>query len=221
MPARAAFVTIGQSPRTDMLPEILAHSARDFEAVESGALDDLDDAEIAALAPRAGGGTLVTRLRDGREIMVGKQAIEARIAAIVAELDDAGFDLVVLLCTGHFPRFGTRTPLVHAQYVVEHFALALAGNADRIGIILPDPDQLKEVQELGGRAVKAVSASPYAPDHERALRDAGAELGDTDIILLHCMGFTEAMRAIVAEASGRPAFAPRRLIAHAIDLMLS
>lgn len=220
MPARAAFVTIGQSPRTDMLADILAHMSSDIAPVERGALDGLTDSEIAALAPQPGEGTLLTKLRDGRDVIVGKRSIEQRIAAILTELDGEGFDLLVLLCTGDFGSSITRTPLLHAQYVIEHFALGMAGNAQKVGVILPDAEQLKEYQGLGALPVKAVSASPYSSDHEQALRDAGAALADTDVILLHCMGFTEAMRGIVAQAADRPAFAPRRLIAHAIDLML-
>ncbi|RVT93472.1 AroM family protein [Sphingomonas crocodyli] len=221
MSVRVAFVTIGQSPRSDMLPEILAHCSVAFEAIERGALDGLDDAQIAALAPKAHQGHLLTRLRDGRDVIVGKPAIEQRLQTIIKDLDTQGFDLLVLLCTGHFDRFGTSTPLLHAQHVVDHLVQGLASDAERVGIILPSPDQVSEFHGLGNLPVKVVSASPYAPDHDAALREAGTALADTDIIVLHCMGFTEAMRRVVSDAANRPALAPRRLLAHAIDIMLS
>lgn len=221
MPLRAAFVTIGQSPRPDMLPEILAYTRTDFAAIERGALDDLSGADIAALAPQDGEGQLITRLRDGRDVTVGKPAIERRLLTILTELDGNGFDLLVLLCTGPFGRFGTRTPLLHAQHAVDHMLQAIAGDAARVGVILPSPEQIAEFPGVGNLSTKVVSASPYEPNSEEILREAGAALADTDIIMMHCMGFTEAMRDIVSAAAGRPTLAPRRLLAHAIDIVLS
>jgi protein AroM len=78
MPKRVAFVTIGQSPRNDVVPDILAETRVKFEATERGALDGLDDATIADLAPRRGEERLVSRLRDGREVLLGKPAIDGR-----------------------------------------------------------------------------------------------------------------------------------------------
>src|SRR3954466_3493164 len=54
MPNRVAFVTIGQSPRSDVVPDLLADTRMRFEVTERGALDGLEDAAIANLAPRAG-----------------------------------------------------------------------------------------------------------------------------------------------------------------------
>ncbi len=54
MPKRVAFVTIGQSPRSDVVPDILAETREPFDVTERGALDGLDDAAIADLAPRPG-----------------------------------------------------------------------------------------------------------------------------------------------------------------------
>jgi protein AroM len=52
------------------------------------------------------------------------------------------------------------------------------------------------------------------------LRTAGAALADTDMIVMHCIGYTEAMRQVVRQASGRPVLVSGRLVAHAIDLIL-
>src|SRR5437870_4872709 len=51
MTKRVAFVTIGQTPRSDLVPEILARIGVPIEAVEFGALDGMSAAEIAAAAP--------------------------------------------------------------------------------------------------------------------------------------------------------------------------
>jgi protein AroM len=221
MPKRVAFVTIGQSPRSDVVPDILAETRTLMEVTERGALDGLDDAAIAALAPAAGEERLVSRLRDGREVLLGKPAIDRRLHAILAELDSGGFDLLVLLCTGLFSPFRLRTPFIEPQHTVDHFVQGLAYGAERIGILLPNAAQIDEFHGIPGVATNAASASPYLADPEAGLRQAGAMLADTDLIVMHCIGYSEAMRQVVKQASGRPVLVSRRLIAHAIDLMMS
>jgi protein AroM len=221
MPQRVAFVTIGQSPRSDVVPDILAETRTLMQVTERGALDGLDDAAIADLAPAAGEERLVSRLRDGREVLLGKPAIDRRLHAILAELDAGGFDLLVLLCTGQFTRFRLRTPFIEPQHTVDHFVQGLAYGAERIGILLPNAAQIEEFHGIPGVATKAASASPYLADPEAGLRQAGAALADTDMIVMHCIGYSEAMRQIVKRASGRPVLVSRRLVAYAIDLMLS
>ncbi|MDR3533618.1 MAG: AroM family protein [Rhodopila sp.] len=218
---RVAFVTIGQSPRSDVMPDILAETRVRFEVTERGALDGLDDAAIAALAPRPGEERLVSRLRDGREVLLGKPAIDRRLHEILAELDEGGFDLLVLLCTGEFSRFTLRTPFIEPQHTVDHFVQGLAYGAQRIGILLPNAVQIEEFHGIPGVETKAASASPYLAGNEAALREAAASLADTDIIVMHCIGYSEAMRQVVKQASGRPVLVSRRLVAHAIDLVLS
>lgn len=58
-------VTIGQTPRTDVIPELSAILG-DVTVREAGALDGLSRAEIAGLAPQRGDYVLVTRLRTDR-----------------------------------------------------------------------------------------------------------------------------------------------------------
>lgn len=221
MMPRAAFVTIGQSPRTDVLPEILAETRTRLDVTERGALDGLDHAAIADLAPRPGEERLVSRLRDGQEVLLGKPAIDRRLHEILSELDEAGFDLLVLLCTGRFTRFTLRTPFIEPQHTVDHFVQGLAYGARRMGVLLPNEGQIDEFHGIPDVEIQAAAASPYVSDSEAGLRRAGADLGETDMIIMHCIGYTSAMRQIVREASGRPVLVSRQLVAHAIDLILS
>jgi protein AroM len=221
MQRRVAFVTIGQSPRGDVLPDILKETQTPFEVTEQGALDGLTDTEIADLAPRPGEERLVTRLRDGREVLLGKPAIDRRLHDILVELDHGGFDLLVLLCTGHFTPFRLRTPFIEPQHTVDHFVQGLAYGAERIGILLPNAAQIGEFHGIPGMATKAVGASPYQAESETSMREAGASLADTDIIVMHCIGYTEAMRKVVKQAANRPVLVSRQLVAHAIDMLLS
>lgn len=181
MSFRAAFVTIGQSPRSDMLAEIFAHTRTKLAVTERGALDGLNNDKIAALTPKPNEPRLITRLRDGRDVIVGKPAIDDRLRVILAELDNDGFDLLVLLCTGHLERFRTRTPFLQAQHVVDYFVQGIAGDAARVGVVLPSSEQTDGFHGLGDLETKLASASPFASDQGAALREVGAALADADM----------------------------------------
>lgn len=218
---RIAFVTIGQSPRTDVMPDIVAECRTSFVAVEAGVLDGMDDAAIAAMAPRQGEAILASRLQDGRGVLLGKQAVERRLRTVLFGLDGQRFDLIVLLCTGVFGHFALRTRFLEPQHVVDHFTQGLAYGSKTLGVLLPEPGQAKDFAGIPGADTVTAHASPYAADPVPALRAAGAALAGTDMIVTHCIGYTEAMRQEVMRASGRPVLLSRRLVAHAIDLLLT
>lgn len=214
---RVAFVTIGQAPRDDMLPEILAHLPSLPDHQEFGALDDLALDEIAALAPKLGQERLVTRLRDGREVVIAKPAMQRLLAALLARLDGEGFDLVVLLCTGHFEPFATTTPLLEAQLVVDHFTQGLTYGIRRIGVLVPDAAQRAEFHGIPGKEIITANASPYG---DRRFALAARELGRADAVVMHCMGYDAAMREELAQGLDCPVILSRRLVAAAVELML-
>jgi AroM protein len=54
-------VTIGQSPRTDVVPDITRPLPPGTQVIERGALDRVGPAELAGLAPVCGEDLLVTR----------------------------------------------------------------------------------------------------------------------------------------------------------------
>ena len=213
---RLAMVTIGQAPRLDMVPDLRAGLGEaKVEMVEFGALDDLSDAEIYALAPKDGEARLVSRLRDGREVALAKDRVEARLRTLIGGLDDQGFDAIVLLCTGHFEGMTLRTPLIESQIVVDETVAALAGSIGGLGILVPHREQFDSFHPIAapGRRVRFSHASPYG---EERFDEAGRELADTDLIVMHCMGYSEAMRREVAAASGRPVLLARQIVGGAI-----
>ena len=213
---RVAFVTIGQSPRVDMLPEILAAVHGEVEAVEFGALDGLGPAEIARLLPPPGEASLATRLRDGSEVVIGKRATGARLQALFDELDRQRFDAITLLCTGYFEQLGSRTLLIEAQRVVDAMVDAFSLGCRRLGVMLPLARQVQEfhLQSSEQRQVSAAHYSPYSGDR---LDAAAHELADSDLVVMHCMGYTEAMRQRVAAIVDKPVLLARRVVAGAVQ----
>ena len=212
MTFRAAFVTIGQSPRGDLTPMLLARIGGNLEVVEHGALDSLNAAQVAAMAPADHEQRLVTRLTDGQEVVIGKEKTQARWQSLFNRLDSESFDALVLLCTGYFPGLESRTLLVEAQRVVDHMTHALAEGANRIGVMVPHEAQIAELHDVAppGVAVQGAYASPYGGNR---FSEAAEQLADCDIIVMHCMGYTEAQRSQVQATSCRPVLLAQRMLA--------
>ena len=95
-----ASLTLGQTPRSDLMSDILDRMPILVEVQEFGALDGLTDRDIEALAPRADESSLVTRLRDGRDVIVSRQRVAERLEVICRSIDSRQFDLLIVLPTG-------------------------------------------------------------------------------------------------------------------------
>jgi protein AroM len=214
-----AFVTIGQSPRPDMVPEMLGWIGPGVTPIEVGALDGLDRAAIASLAPRPGERHLICRLPDGAEVVLGQREIGRRLQVRLDELDARGVFLVVVLCTGHFEGVRSKTLMVEAQRVIDHAVDALSEDGRSVGVLVPLREQMTEhsLRSDGRRTVLYSHASPYSGDR---LDQAAGELAGADLVVMHCMGYTEAMRRCVAAITGKPVLLARRVVADAVAQLL-
>lgn len=216
---RIAFVTIGQAPRVDLTPEILGRIDAPIDAVEFGALDELSAAEAAAMAPRPGEASLCTRMRDGSEVVIGKQQTRDRLQALFDRLDKDGFDAITLLCTGYFEHLGSKTLLIESQRVVDATVDALSLGCQNLGVILPLERQVREfhVHSDSDRKVTATHYSPYSGDR---LEAAAQEVADCDLVVMHCMGYSEAMRSRTVAVTGKPVLLARRIVAGAVQQII-
>jgi DNA-binding CsgD family transcriptional regulator len=216
---RVAFVGVGQSPRLDVVPEVIAQLDLPIAVTEFGALDGLSDRDIADLAPSVSEHSLITRLSDGSDVVVSKPRVAERLARILAQFAPGDFDLVVILSTGLFRDFESRCPMVNAQRAIEAGILALAAHGDVIGIVQPLAQQVQEVS-IPALASYRVLLSHASPGDRDGLARALVDLAESEIIVLNSVGFSEVDRAMVARASGKPVVLARRLVAGAMRLLL-
>jgi protein AroM len=209
---RIGFATVGQAPRVDAVPAIVAALGRPVEVIEAGALDGLDDAQIAQLGPRAGEYTFATRLADGRQATVGKSAAEERLSKVLKRMDRQGLDLIVALCAGTSLPALENTLLIEPQRIVDGITAAVAANARRIGIVVPLAQQVElfHLEAECSADVRVAHASPYEGDR---FFEAGRELADCDVVVMHCMGYSAGMRAKVAAGANAPTVSAPELVA--------
>jgi protein AroM len=214
-------VTIGQSPRTDIIPELTAILGSEVKIKEAGALDGLSKEEIAAFAPREGDYVLVTRLADGSSVKVAEQYITPRLREKIETFFTEGIDVVALLCTGEFELFG-KGLLVRPQPILNNVTAAIATGL-KIGVISPAADQIpqskKRWQQVGTGQVM-VAASPYGDPAE--LDEAAQILKEKQVqlVVLDCMGYTLAMQDKVRQITGAPVILARGIFGRVLKELI-
>ncbi len=206
-----ACVTIGQTPRDDAVPE-LARYVPGARFIEAGALDLLDDAGIAARAPRGDDFPLVTRLRDGGSVVVGEHAVTPLVQGAIYRVEDEA-DLVIVLCTGEFA-VSCRKPLLFPGRVLASTVAAVHAGRP-LAILAPHESQVELVGArwgARGMSVSVLAASPYANTDFTAVGLRARETGAA-LVVMDCLGYSLAMKSAVAAASGLPAILVRSLVA--------
>lgn len=197
---KLGVITIGQAPRVDMVPEMARHWPG-VEVMERGALDGLTADDVRAAPLREGDEVLTSRLQDGTSAVFGRDLVLPRLQDAITALEDAGAEAVLLVCTGVFPAFTHRRPLLLASPLLVGGVTALADGP--VGVICPLAEQQPDaVGKFAPLAVRTAVANPYRggpeqfADAARALVRAGATL-----LVLDCMGYSEAHRDLVREAA--------------------
>ena len=214
--SKIGTITIGQSPRADILPEFEAALGRRCELLHRGALDGLDREAVARLAPAAGDYILVTRLRDGSEVKIAERHIIEKMKAAVVDLEAAGADMIVLFCTGEFPDLSSKRLILKPDQLLENVVRAVLPKGGRLAAVLPSPEQIPILEKRWARVSGELvldAVSPYtsgeADFRAVAERVAGRK---PDLVVLDCMGFGETVRSIFRRTTGRPVILPRALL---------
>jgi protein AroM len=216
-------ITIGQSPRTDVIPEIQHIAGQNVDFIEIGALDDLTLPEVESYAPQANDYVLHTRMNDGTAVTIGKQYILPRIQTCIDTLIRRGVELIVLLCTGKFPEFHSSALLIEPQKITDSLILALAGKQHKVGIMTPlaeQVDQAKTHLTAVQEHVVVVHASPYTSVDEIIPAAKTLKTEGVDLSVLHCIGYSLGMKKVVRDITGKPVILARSLTARVLQELL-
>lgn len=225
---KVGMITIGQSPRDDIVSVMRRHMTQEVEILQRGALDDLDLPTVTELRPKAGQPTLVTRMRDGTEVKVTHGKIIPLMQKGVEALEEEGVEFIVLLCTGAFPELQAERMILHPGRLLHSLITAIANGA-KLGVVVPSASQVPagekaQKERWGGLDVVVTSASPYAPPEIRAKEWERAAEGlkerGVDLVYLGCMGMDEEMKCTVQQVTGKPVILASSVVARVIDELI-
>lgn len=217
---RVAIVVSGQTPRPDILREILTHLG-DVHHDEFGILDGASTDQIAELVARSGEDSHFTKLRDGTNVILQEAALTRRALKLVDRLDGLGYDLLVIANSGLGVRLRSHTPMVHGKYAVDTWVSALIAGNSRIGVIFPLPHQISLFAESRYGTELQTCTATVKGGHDAHLDDAASRLSEADLILMHSVGYTQEMAQKVAFESGRPVVTACQIIGSTARMRLA
>lgn len=199
------LVTIGQSPRNDVVASMFGDSPPAC-MLQAGALDDLSYEHIHELAPLPAEQVLVTRLRSGQEVVVAKERIIAHMRRAVQRLEASGVSVICVLCTGSFPQLGSSRRVLFPDRIVTAVVDSVV-QSGVLGVLMPHNDQADAMRSKWCRVdrdVALATVSPYSrPD---SLEHAIGSLNEAgvDAMVMDCMGYDRGMQVQVRELTDVP-----------------
>ena len=214
---KIGMLTIGQSPRADILPGLMEILGKDVEIVEAGALDGKTMEDVKKIPLRVEDYILVSRMRDGTEIKITKKYILPLLQEKLDYLENQGIRLTVVMCTGNFPQFKSKGLVVTPKEILKG-VMEGSIKKGRLGVIYPTAEQMPMAEGEWGRPgveIYADTVSPYEPKDVEGLckRLAAQEL---DLVLLNCFGFPTEIKKKVQKATGKPVVQANTLVAHVL-----
>lgn len=224
MKRKLGFITIGQSPRKDVIPEMMKFIGEHIEIFEVGALDGLTLEEIEKFVPEGDDYVLISKLRDGTSVKFSERHILPRLQNCIDKLENEGVDVILFICTGVFPDiFKSTVPILYPQKII-HGVVPNLLDKGKLAIITPDKDQVKQSQEKWGEVVpnvEVVAASPYTKEDELPEAIDILKESEASIVVMDCMGYTGEMKKRVADETGKMVVLSRTIVARVIGEILN
>ena len=213
-------VTIGQSPRDDVMRHLKTALGSEVDFFVAGALDGSSIDEIRSDGLKASGPLLVTRVRDGKEVRVREGFVTSRLQACVDSLQDR-VELMVLLCTGDIPKLSSTKPVLYPGPLLRNVVGGLG--LERLGVLTPAAEQRDaQLERWSGHVgwVVVEHASPYGCRDDLEASAERLRLAEVDAVAMDCIGYTEEMKRTVSAKVRRPVLTATTLLARVIAELL-
>ncbi|AHG21380.1 hypothetical protein Z042_18545 [Chania multitudinisentens RB-25] len=198
MPASLATLTIGQAPRSDIMPLLNTYLPAE-KMMHVGLLDGLTAAQIVErYGPQNVQKVLVSRLQDGTQVSLAAEQVEQGLQQKINELEAAGCEVILLLCTGEFSQLhAERALLLEPNRIIPPLISAIVSD-HRVGIVVPIEEQIaaqvSKWQLLATPPCFAV-ASPYLADDATLMRAARVlQQQGAEVVVLDCIGYHQQHR---------------------------
>lgn len=215
---KVGFITIGQSPREDVISEIRPLLLPQIEIYEEGLLDGLPPEGIDLLKPASGEIPLITRLRDGSQVLLSEEKVRSLIHEV---LDDMRNKMHIraagVLCTHDFQLPRPSYPVIF-PYDYLHFLITRALRINILGMVVPLEGQV-EMGRAKWEVERAVTdvISPYEEGKEWEQTAQKFSQEKVEAVVLDCMGFRMEDKQKLKSLLPCPILLPRAILAQAIN----
>ncbi|MEM1584629.1 MAG: AroM family protein [Nitrososphaerota archaeon] len=192
---RVGMLTIGQSPREDIMKDFSKILPSGIEIVEAGALDDFKSRNeiIESLKPEPGEVVYISRLRDGSEIRISREKLIPLMDLKIKYLDSQKVDIIIILCSGEFPEFETKTLIIYPEKILKGVASSISYSGD-VAVLIPSPEQIDYAYKKWSKyfhRLEVIPISPYSFSVEE-FSIVGKRIKEKSIklVIMDCIGYT-------------------------------
>lgn len=209
-------ITVGQSPRQDVMVDLNPIFEGRAIVIQRGALDGMTKEAIAELAPCEGDYVLVSKLVDGSWVRFAERHIIKFLQEAINALVSDGVKIIMMLCTGEFnDALSSPVPLLYPEKILSAIVPVIC-DCEKIAIVAPDVEQTIQLMNRWENIVKRPEiyiANPYEGTDpiNRILPDL--QKSDAELVVLDCIGYTSEMKKLIQKEAGKLVVLPRTLLA--------
>ena len=219
---KLAALTIGQSPRIDIMADIEKIFIKNTNIIEKGALDGLSKKEINDLYPKENDYILISRLSDGTSAKISGNYIEKKLQSIIKEMEDE-VDIFLILCAGQFSDLTSKKLIIKPDVLLNKLIPGIVESGIMVDLV-PLKEQIEELKTrwtFTNITVKYKSLCPYTATRGEIISKA-REIRDMkpDLVLLDCFGFGTDTKKIFKEIVDKPIILVRTLVAYILKELL-
>lgn len=207
---KLALISIGQSPRTDDIVDVLSDA---FEVTEYGLLDrySLEVAE-RLYGPKGGEPILRPRMRSGRPAVIAARWIDEMMGEAVNYLAERGCEIIVPFCFSAFPDYPCKSLFIKPFDVCRNFLNSVAKNCC-VGIVMPDSRmEITLPEEYPDLNYFSCSVSPHDPDDVMEEKIRKMDFHKADLIFLNCASFNRQDKEVFKRHFGKPVVLARSVL---------
>ena len=217
---KIGFVTIGQSPRSDILEDLKPFLGT-LKIMERGALDSLSSDELEAVAPLPDETPYVSRLRDGSQVLLSPEKILQPLQKAVDSVVKSGAEMVVVLCTGSLPTLQCPVPLLFPGRLLRSFVKGVLLPEGILGVVVPLSEQAATARESWNPITPHVHTASLSPYLDLATEIEECQtLEGCDLIVMDCLGYTTGHKAMLKRLLNINTVLARTVMARAVQELI-
>lgn len=216
---KIGFITIGQSPRKDIMEDIISILGDGLNIIEVGALDGYSYNDIINKFPlNKDKDILVTKLLDGNEIMINEEYLNPLVQNAINILESKNVKAIVILCTGDFSNLNSNVTLMKSSDITKMVINNIRRNYN-VGIVIPDEKQYEQMKKRwnnNAEDMELVSLFPYGTDAEIDSLAEKIKSKNWDYLFLDCMGYSKRTRDLLERILNKKVYISRLIVAEYI-----
>lgn len=225
MKPKVGLITIGQSPRPDIINEMKKVLGKRPEIIEAGALDGLSKEEVLSLISSSGPseqGYLVTRLQDGTVVTIPKEHIVKRIGAVLPKLESQQVRTAAILCVGDFPEYPFDGILLRPGKLIMQLVSSFHQKGKGVVVIPLEEERYNAITRWNLSHVDAKIKVLLSGSDSETIERLSEEIKEEDpaFVILECMGYGENIKRSLKKRVNCPVILPKKLLGCTLKEML-